>query len=67
LVLQAQQVGKPALIKKDSRPELWVTPVLIKTSVTDNWTVTKTDPVKLKEVIVSVLPTISNEQTGVDP
>lgn len=51
LEIRASQIGQCALIKSDARPELFVTPVLIRASVTSNWTRQKVDPVKLRKIV----------------
>jgi hypothetical protein len=52
LQIHTTQIGQRALIIKDSRPELHVTPVLIKTEVTKNWTTQTVDPVRLRKVLL---------------
>jgi hypothetical protein len=54
LMIRSAQVGQRAMIKKDVRPELYVTPVMIESQVTENWTVSRLGPVKLKEIITKV-------------
>lgn len=52
LEIRANQIGQRALIRADARPELYVTPVLIKTSVTSNWKREVIDPVKLRKILL---------------
>lgn len=54
LEIRTAQIGQRALIKADSRPDLYVTPVFIKTSVTSNWTRQVVDPVRLRKIILEV-------------
>jgi len=51
LEVRSQQIGQRAMIKSDSRPELFVTPVLIKAQVTKNYKLNVVDPVKLRQII----------------
>jgi hypothetical protein len=52
LEIRTSQIGQRAMIKSDSRPELFVTPVLLRTSVTANWNRSVIDPVKLRKYIL---------------
>lgn len=52
LEVHAAQIGQRALIKKDARPELTVTPVLIKVQITKNWTAQVVDPIKLRKILL---------------
>jgi hypothetical protein len=52
LEIRTAQIGQRAMIKSDSRPELYVTPVLLRTSVTANWNRSVIDPVKLRKYIL---------------
>lgn len=54
LEIRTAQIGQRALIKSDVRPELFVTPVMLKTSITSNWTREVVDPVKLRQIILQV-------------
>lgn len=53
LTIHAAQVGNRGMVKSDSRPELFVTPVVIRMDLTRNWSAEKTDPVKLREILLS--------------
>lgn len=55
LTIRSAQLGQRGLIRADANPELWVTPVLIQAQVTKNWTIEQSDPVKLREFLVSLL------------
>jgi len=55
LEIRTAQIGQRALIKADARPELFVTPVMLRTSVTANWKREVVDPVKLRRVIIEIL------------
>lgn len=52
LEIRTAQIGQRAMIKSDARPELFVTPVLLRTSVTANWKREVVDPVKLRKMIL---------------
>lgn len=54
LTIHAAQVGQRGLVKRDARPDLSVTPVLIQVEVTKQWTVENVDPVKLREILVQL-------------
>ena len=51
LEIRATDIGQRAMIKSDSRPELFVTPVLIRAQVTKNYKRQIVDPVRLREII----------------
>lgn len=55
LEIRTAQIGQRAMIKSDSRPELFVTPVLLRTSVTANWTREQVDPVELRKYILQIV------------
>jgi len=55
LSINSVQIGQRGLIKKDSRPDLTVTPLLLKVQVTKQWTTTVVDPVKLREIFVQFI------------
>ena len=48
------------MIKSDARPELFVTPVLLKTSITANWKREIMDPVVLRKIILQIQATPGN-------
>jgi hypothetical protein len=52
LEIRTAQIGQRAMIKGDARPELFVTPVMLKTSVTSNWKREVVDPVMLRKFIL---------------
>ena len=52
LEIRTAQIGQRAMIKGDARPELFVTPVLLRTSVTANWNREVVDPVMLRKWIL---------------
>ena len=54
LTIKASQVGARGLIKSDAIPELYVTPVLIQMQITRNWTLSKLDPVKLRNILLQL-------------
>jgi hypothetical protein len=54
LEIRTSQIGQRAMIKSDARPELFVTPVLLKTSVTSSWRREYVDPVALRKIILQV-------------
>lgn len=54
LEIRTSQIGQRAMIKGDARPELFVTPVLLKTSVTANWKREVVDPVALRKIILNI-------------
>jgi len=54
LEIRTTQIGQRAVIKSDARPELHVTPVLLRTSVTANWSRQVVDPVLLRKLILEV-------------
>lgn len=54
LEIRTAQIGQRALIKADARPELFVTPVMVRTSVTSNWKREVVDPVKLRKIILEI-------------
>lgn len=56
LLIKSTQVGQTAKIKSDVRPELFVTPVMVRIQLTQNWTVTKAAPVKLQKFETEVIP-----------
>lgn len=51
LEVRATDIGQRAMIKSDSRPELFVTPVLIRAQVVENYSRRIVDPVRLREFI----------------
>lgn len=61
LEIRSASIGQRALIKADSRADLFVTPVMVKASVTQNWTRTFADPVRLRKIFTEfVLQQCSN-------
>ena len=54
LEIRTAQIGQRAMIKGDSRPELFITPVMLKTSVTSNWKREVVDPVELRKIILQM-------------
>lgn len=50
LEVRSTQIGQRAMIKSDSRTELFVTPVLIRVQLTKNYTASIVDPVKLRQI-----------------
>jgi hypothetical protein len=52
LSINSAQIGQRGIIKKDARPDLSVTPVLLKVQVTKQWKTFVTDPVKLRDVFI---------------
>lgn len=52
LQIHTAQIGQRAMIMKDARPDLHVTPVLIKTEVTKNWTSRAVDPIRLRKYLL---------------
>lgn len=57
LEIRTAQIGQRALIRSDARPEVCVTPVLVKTAVTKNWKRQVVDPVELRKIILQVTTT----------
>jgi hypothetical protein len=55
LSINSAQIGQRGLIKRDSRPDLTVTPVLLKVQVTKQWKTYVVDPVKLREIFVQLV------------
>lgn len=51
LEVRATDIGQRAMIKSDSRPELFVTPVLVRAQITKNYTRQVVDPVLLRKII----------------
>lgn len=60
LEIRTSQIGQRAMIKSDARPELFVTPVLLKTSITANWKREIMDPVVLRKIILQMQATPGN-------
>lgn len=54
LEIRTSQIGQRAVIKSDARQDLFVTPVMLRTSVTSNWKRTMVDPVKLRQVLLQI-------------
>lgn len=54
LEIRTAQIGQRAMLKSGARPEQFITPVLLKTSVTSNWTRQIVDPVELRKIILQV-------------
>jgi hypothetical protein len=54
LTIDAAEIGQRGLIKMDARPDLFVTPVLIKVQVTRDWHMSNLDPIKLREILVTL-------------
>jgi hypothetical protein len=52
LQIHTAQIGQRAIIMKDSRPDLHVTPVLLKAEVTKNWTTQVVDPIRLRKILL---------------
>ncbi|NBO09600.1 MAG: hypothetical protein EBV30_09715, partial [Actinobacteria bacterium] len=52
LSIKAAQVGQRGLVKSDSIPTLFVTPVLVQVEITSEWKLKRIDPVQLREVLV---------------
>lgn len=55
LEVRSQQIGQRAMIKSDSRPELFVTPVLIKTQLTKNYKLTQIDATEVRKIIYNFI------------
>lgn len=55
LEIRTSQIGQRALVKSDSRSELFVTPVMLRTSVTAKWTREVVDPVKLRTIVTNII------------
>jgi hypothetical protein len=55
LEIRTAEIGQRAMIKADSRPELFVTPVLVRAQITKNYTREIMDPVKLRQIIFRYL------------
>lgn len=53
LQIHTSQIGQRAMIMKDARPELHVTPVLIRTEITKNWSSEVVDPIVLRKVLIA--------------
>lgn len=51
LEIRATDIGQRAMIKSDSRPDLFVTPVMIRVQVTKNYNRQVVDPVRLRQII----------------
>jgi hypothetical protein len=51
LEIRATAIGQRAMIKSDARPDLFVTPVLIRSQVTQNYNRKIVDPVLLRQII----------------
>lgn len=54
LEIRTAQIGQRAIIRADARPEVCITPVLVKTAITKNWNREVVDPVKLRNIILQV-------------
>lgn len=52
LQIHAAQIGQRALIKSDARPELSVTPVLVRVQLTKNYNLEFVDPVVLRKMVL---------------
>lgn len=52
LEFHTSQIGSRAMIGADSRPELFVVPVLVRVGITKNWKREVVDPVELKKMIL---------------
>ena len=52
LSINSAQIGQCGLVKQDSRPDLSVTPVLIKVQVTKQWKTMVMDPVQLRDIFI---------------
>jgi len=53
LSVKSVSAGQRAIIRgNESRPELTAVPVMVQVQITRNWTLTKTDPVKLREYLL---------------
>jgi hypothetical protein len=55
LQIHAAQIGQRAIIRSDARPELSVTPVLVRVELTKNYTKEIVDPVQLRKLILQYL------------
>lgn len=55
LSIKAAQVGQRGMIRSDSIPNLFVTPVLVQVEVASEWKLSKLDPVKLREGLVQFI------------
>lgn len=55
LSINSAQIGQRGVIKRDSRPELSVTPVLIRVQVTKQWKTFIVDPVQLRQLFVQFI------------
>jgi hypothetical protein len=55
LSVNSVQIGQRGLIKQDARPDLSVTPVLLKVQVTKEWMTKIVDPVQLREIFVQFI------------
>lgn len=53
LTIKAAQIGQRGLVKVDSRPDLSVTPVLVRVEIAREWTTSKLDPVKMRHILYS--------------
>jgi hypothetical protein len=53
LSIHGAQIGQRAMIRSDSRPELFVTPVIMSTQVTKNWKAQITDPILLRSILMN--------------
>lgn len=51
LEIRTSEIGQRAMIKADSRPELFVTPVLVRAQLTKNYSKQVVDPVRLRDII----------------
>ena len=55
LSINSAQIGQRGVIKSDARPDLSVTPVLLRVQVTKQWTTLITDPIRLREIFVNLV------------
>lgn len=55
LEVRTAQIGQRAMIKADSRPELFVTPVLVRAKITKNYNVNVVDPVVLRQIVYQLV------------
>lgn len=62
LEIRTANIGQRAMVKGDARPELYVTPVLLKTSVTANWSREVVDAARLRQFILDFQVRAGNQQ-----
>jgi hypothetical protein len=52
LSIKAAQVGQRGMIRSDSKPVLFVTPVLVQVEITSQWKSRTLDPINLRKILV---------------